>query len=123
LVVGRATRIGSLRLCLGALLACGLLALCSACGAQTGTKVLFIGNSFTAYNGGIDAQLAAMAPGCRTQLLAPGGYTLQKHWDDPGETAAIRSGHFNYVVILRATSLDELAEVGGISGRSCRGPC
>ena len=98
-VVGRATRIGSLRLCLGALLACGLLALCSACGAQTGTKVLFIGNSFTAYNGGIDAQLAAMAPGCRTQLLAPGGYTLQKHWDDPSETAAIRSGHFNYVVI------------------------
>ena len=96
---GRAARIGSLRLYLGALLACSLLALCSACGAQTGAKVLFIGNSFTAYNGGIDAQLAQMADGCRTQLLATGGFTLQKHWNDPGETAAVRSGRFDFVVL------------------------
>ena len=61
--------------------------------------MLFIGNSFTFYSGGIDAQLAQLAAGCRTQLLATGGFTLQKHWDDPGETAAIRTGHFDYVVL------------------------
>jgi len=83
-----------------ALLVCGLLVLCSSCDAQQrGTRVLFVGNSFTFYNGGIDAQLAQMAPGCRTQLLATGGFTLQKHWDDPGEQAMVRGGHFDYVVL------------------------
>ena len=83
-----------------ALLVCGLLLCCSSCAAQQpGVKVLFVGNSFTFYNGGIDAQLAAMAPGCRTQLLATGGFTLQKHWDDPGEQAMVRGGHFDYVVL------------------------
>ena len=84
---------------LGALLACCLLALCGSCGGQPATKVLFVGNSFTFYNGGIDAQLAEMAPSCATQLLAAGGYTLQKHWDDGTEVQAIRSGHFSYVVL------------------------
>ena len=76
-----------------------LIALLASCGSQPATKVLFIGNSFTFYNGGIDAQLAEMAPSCRTQLLATGGYTLQKHWNDAAELQTIRSGRFSYVVL------------------------
>jgi hypothetical protein len=83
-----------------ALLACGLLVLCGSCGGQQpGTKVFFLGNSFTSHNGGLGAQLAAMAPGCRAQIYAPGGFTLQEHWNDPGETATIRTGHFDFVVL------------------------
>lgn len=87
------------RVWLGAPLALCLIALLASCGSQPATKVLFIGNSFTFYNGGIDAQLAEMAPSCRTQLLATGGYTLQKHWNDAAELETIRSGHFSYVVL------------------------
>ncbi len=76
-----------------------LIALLASCGGHAATRVLFVGNSFTFYNGGIDAQLAEMAPSCRTQLLATGGYTLQQHWNDGSELATIRSGHFSYVVL------------------------
>jgi hypothetical protein len=117
---------------LAGLLVCGLLVCCGSCAAQQpGTKVLFIGNSFTLFNGGLDAQLAAMAPGCRTQLLASGGFTLQKHWDDPGEQAQVRDGHFDYVVLqeqsqtpvydraLFATYAADFASLAKTSGARC----
>jgi hypothetical protein len=70
----------------------------AACGGPT-TKVLFIGNSFTYYNGGIDSQLNRLAPSCHTASVALPGFTLEMHWSNGGALRAIEKGGWQYVVL------------------------
>jgi hypothetical protein len=66
---------------------------------QPSRRVLFIGNSFTSYNGGIEKQFAGLDPGSETERIDVSGYTLQNHWNDGKAVQAIRDGKWNYVVL------------------------
>jgi Domain of unknown function (DUF4886) len=61
--------------------------------------VLFIGNSYTFYNGGLDQQLQGLAPGTQTESVAVGGYTLENHWQDGKALSEIRMGGWDFVVL------------------------
>lgn len=74
-------------------------ALLSGCGGHAGPRVLFIGNSFTFYNGGIDAELHHLDPDCTTSSITAGGATLRQQWDTGAALSAIRGGHWDYVVL------------------------
>jgi hypothetical protein len=93
----------------GALLVvCAIGLALASCGGQPSTRVLFIGNSFTGFNGGIDTQLAHLAPSSKTSSIAAGGYTLEKHWNVGGAPQAIRDGHWAYVVLQEQSQLPVL---------------
>jgi hypothetical protein len=63
------------------------------------TRILFIGNSFTSYNGGIDKQIEGLAPFSETARFDVGGYTLENHWNEGKAVASIQTGKWNYVVL------------------------
>jgi hypothetical protein len=63
------------------------------------TKILFIGNSFTSYNGGLDKQIEGLAPSTETARFDTGGYTLEDHWNDGKAVQSIRTGGWNFVVL------------------------
>jgi hypothetical protein len=67
--------------------------------SQPATHVLFIGNSYTFYNGGLDKQLKGLAPSTETASLAVGGYTLERHWTDGKALEKIHEGGWDYVVL------------------------
>jgi hypothetical protein len=46
------------------------------------TRVLFVGNSYTSYNDGLDKQLERLAPSIVTERVTYGGFTLENHWTD-----------------------------------------
>jgi hypothetical protein len=77
----------------------GLVNLGARIGLQPSTRILFIGNSYTSFNRGIDKQLEGLDPSSVTQRIDAGGYTLQNHWNDGNALQTIRSGHWNYVVL------------------------
>ncbi len=75
---------------------------------QRSTRVLFIGNSFTARNDlpGLIAQLAA-ARGLEIEhaLLSMGGASLRMHWNKGEARTAIERGKFDYVVLQEQSTL------------------
>lgn len=82
----------------GLVSALGMLAGCSGDWEILGKKVLFIGNSYTDYNGGLDAMLETLAPRTDASRIAPGGSTLQQHAANKDDAAALKSG-WDYVVL------------------------
>jgi hypothetical protein len=67
-------------------------------------RVLFIGNSYTYVNGlpELTKRLAASAPepaSMSVEMLAPGGATLERHWDDGAALDLIRRGGWTHVVL------------------------
>jgi len=71
----------------------------ASCQSQPSTRILFIGNSYTFVNGGLDKQLEGLAPSTETERIASGGYTLEKHWTDGNARRKIREGKWDYVVL------------------------
>jgi hypothetical protein len=76
----------------------------SACGSivsafNPSSRVLFIGNSFTDYNGGVDQALKGLDPTIAAERLAPGGYTLADHWNSGQAVSRIHAEKWNYVVL------------------------
>jgi hypothetical protein len=71
----------------------------ASCQSQPSARILFIGNSYTFVNGGLDKQLEGLAPSTETERIASGGYTLEKHWTDGNALQKIREGKWNYVVL------------------------
>jgi hypothetical protein len=69
------------------------------CNSQPSTRILFIGNSFTFVNGGLDKQLKGLASATETDCIVVGGYTLEKHWTDGNAVRAIREGKWDYVIL------------------------
>ena len=67
--------------------------------------VLFLGNSYTAYNGGLDNHVAAIAQAIdpewdiETGANAPGGCTLEMHSTNVTSLAEINLGIYDYVVL------------------------
>ena len=77
---------------------CLLALVLVSCGGPS-THVLFIGNSYTFYNGGIDKQLEGLAPSSKTLSITVGGYTLEDHWNAGNGLKEIRTGTWQYVVL------------------------
>jgi len=63
------------------------------------SSILLIGNSFTAFNGGIAQQLKNLAPSENIVSAAPGGYRLENHWNDENTRQMIRDDKWKYVVL------------------------
>ena len=81
----------------------------SSCGPNLPSKrILFIGNSYTDYNGGVDQLLLNLAPNAKVSRISPGGYTLQAHFEDEATLEAIRSGDWD-VVVLQEQSQNSVA--------------
>ena len=59
--------------------------------ASAAKRVLFIGNSLTFWNKGVDVILAKLVPGVETQRVAVGGATLETLWRN-SEAARRRRG-------------------------------
>jgi hypothetical protein len=96
-VRGRARRLAAAFLLAASALAPFALASCSP--APPAVRVLLIGNSFTAQNGGIGAQLERLAPTVRTESVVVGGSTLANHWTNGTALQRIRSGGWDFVVL------------------------
>jgi len=75
------------------------------CDSQPTTRILFIGNSYTSYNGGLDKQLKGLAPSAETECIAIGGYTLESHWNDSNTVRVIREGKWDYVVLQEQSQI------------------
>ena len=67
--------------------------------ASTAKRVLFIGNSLTFWNKGVDVILAKLVPGVETQRVAVGGATLETLWRNSEAKLAVAAGHD--VVVLQ----------------------
>ena len=75
------------------------LTLLTACHGRAATQVLFIGNSFTYFNNGLDKEIEALAPGNATARIVAGGYTLEQHWRDGKALQKLRERRWDYVVL------------------------
>ena len=78
---------------------CLVLLFLASCSSPTTTHILFIGNSYTYINGGIDKQLTGLALGSASSVIAVGGYTLSDHWKAGEALQKIRQRGWNYVVL------------------------
>lgn len=71
-------------------------------------RVLFIGNSLTAWNDipGLFASLAQAGGHERpeTRTIAVGGFSLEDHWHQGAAQAAIAEGHWDFVVLQQGPS-------------------
>jgi len=78
---------------------CLALVFFSACHRQVPKRILFIGNSYTFVNGGIDKQFEGLAPSTQTVSLAFAGFTLEKHLTNGSALQTIRQGGWDYVIL------------------------
>jgi hypothetical protein len=62
-------------------------------------RILFIGNSYTDFNGGMDTHIMGLAPNANASRITPGGFTLENHWNNTDTLNAIRTGGWNVVVL------------------------
>lgn len=62
-------------------------------------RILFIGNSYTDFNGGMDTYIMGLAPNTNASRITPGGFTLENHWNNADTLDAIRTGGWEVVVL------------------------
>lgn len=101
-----------LRRATAALLA-AVLSTATACGGADGggerpLRVLFVGNSLTATND-LAAAVRALAAEAgqrpvETQMVAPGGVSLEEHWRSTGARQALDEGRWDVVVLQQGPS-------------------
>ncbi len=71
-------------------------------------RILFIGNSITYYNGGVDFHLQELVNSedgnvyCNS--ITQGGATLENHWNNPSVHLEIANGNYDIVVLQERTS-------------------
>jgi len=101
----------------------GLVVGCALCVSTVGAageapalRVLFVGNSFVYYNNS-PAMLAALASAAgrpvSTTMVVEGGASLEDHWKKGVALAAIRSGHWDYVVLNDQSTFGQVFLVRG----------
>lgn len=72
---------------------------------ETPRRVLFIGNSYTYFNGGLDSHVEAMirdahpGMGFSADQIACGGCTLENHWNSAATCSLIAQGNYDMVVL------------------------
>jgi len=62
-------------------------------------RVLFVGNSLTYFNNGIDYHLRGLAPNLQAVSVSQSGYSFKYHTEDERTLQAIRNGPWNYVIL------------------------
>jgi hypothetical protein len=68
-------------------------------------RILFIGNSYTYFNGGVDEVLRNLVLSAdsnaviETGNISAGGYTLEDHWNTESTRAAIQTSHYDLVIL------------------------
>ncbi len=68
-------------------------------------RLLFVGNSYTASNLGLDLHIRNLAISADSTLrietarITPGGYTLEAHWNSPTTISTIQSGEWDLVFL------------------------
>ena len=87
------------------LIVCLVALALESCDSQTSTRILFIGNSYTFFNSGLDKQLKGLAPSIETECIAIGGYTLEKHWTEGNAVQIIREGKWDYVILQEQSQI------------------
>jgi len=83
----------------GAASVVALLAGCTGDWGTAGKSVLFLGNSFTDFNGGLDSMLTSLAPRTHASRVSPGGSTLQQHSVSADDARALGSTGWDVVVL------------------------
>jgi len=78
-------------------------------------RVLFIGNSFTFYNGGVDQVLHGLAPRTVVDSATQGGYRLSDHIADPATMDKLQQPGWNRVVLQEQSQLPVLSRESFIS--------
>ena len=74
-------------------------------------SILFVGNSYTYFNGGLDAHFKRFAESAHndwhinTSKVAFGGYTLGEHYNNPTSLATIASATHDYVVLQEQSTI------------------
>ena len=66
--------------------------------ASVAKRVLFIGNSLTFWNQGVDVMVKKLVPGVETKRVAVGGATLETLWNND-ETRLACADNWNVVVL------------------------
>ncbi|MCP4709625.1 MAG: hypothetical protein GY869_13445, partial [Planctomycetes bacterium] len=72
---------------------------------QPPRRILFVGNSYTYYNGGIDTHLKNLALSAdsddpiETDRVTFGGYTLEDHWNNSTTLDQIQNGNWDLVIL------------------------
>ena len=66
---------------------------------SSSSRILFIGNSFTYINSGVDQEMKGLDPSLQVRRVAVGGYTLKDHWNAGDALSAIREAKWDYVVL------------------------
>jgi hypothetical protein len=66
---------------------------------EPSSRVLFVGNSYTAVNGGIDKQHEGLDPSIETLRIDVAGATLENHWMDGNALQTIHRGGWAYVIL------------------------
>ena len=74
------------------------------------SRILFVGNSFTYINGGVDQEVKGLAPTIEAKSIAVGGYTLQDHWNDGEALKSIREQKWNSVVLQDQSQTPVIAQ-------------
>jgi len=73
-------------------------------------RILFIGNSITYYNGGVDLHTMNLANSIDSTLaivcasVTGGGWTLQQHFNSPTTIQTIQEGNWDMVILQEMTS-------------------
>jgi hypothetical protein len=95
-----------LRACLAAALAALVVPAASA-PAPSSLRVLFVGNSLTATNdlpAYVKALAAARGRTLETKTIAPGGFSLEDHWNAGTAPAELAAGNWDWVVMQQGPS-------------------
>jgi hypothetical protein len=87
------------------IIVCLALSAIGTCYSQASIRILFIGNSYTFFNGGLDSQLKGLAPSAETACIAEGAYNLEKHWTDGNAIRIIRDGKWDYVILQEQSQI------------------
>jgi hypothetical protein len=80
--------------------------------SQPTARILFIGNSYTFFNDGIDHELEGLAPTVMATSLAKAGYSLEDHWSDEETVPMIQDGPWDYVVLQEQSQRPVLDPAG-----------
>ncbi|MBE9110389.1 hypothetical protein IQ273_13290 [Nodosilinea sp. LEGE 07298] len=68
-------------------------------------RILFVGNSLTYYNGGIDHHLKKLEPSLQIQSVSEPGYSFKDHARSEATLNTIRGGNWTYVILQDQSQL------------------
>jgi hypothetical protein len=77
---------------------------------QIKLRVLFLGNSYTYFNNvphllHMLVESAREERGIETRMVVEPGFTLKRHWDDPGAVSAIHAERWDHVILQEQSTL------------------